>query len=66
MHQLALELATLVALVVAGLVGAIGVWFGLSVWAVALRVLISGGLVFFFTFVGATILGRSILGGIAL
>lgn len=66
MHQLALELATVVALVAAGLVGAIGVWQGLSVWAIAFRAMISGGLIFFFALVGATILGRSILHEIAL
>jgi hypothetical protein len=65
MHQLTLELAAVVALAAAAIVGAVGLWQGLSVWAIAFRIMISGGLVFFFTLVGATILGRSILQGIA-
>ena len=65
MPQLAMELAAVVALVAAAFVGAIGLWQGLSVWAIAFRIMISGGLIFFFTLVGAIVLGRSILHEIA-
>lgn len=65
MNQLAWEFAAVVALAAAAVVGAVGVWQGVSIWGIAFRILVSGGLVFFFALVGATLFGRSILQEIA-
>ncbi|MEZ4648996.1 MAG: hypothetical protein R3E97_09480 [Candidatus Eisenbacteria bacterium] len=65
MHQLVMEFAAVVALAVAALVGLVGVWQGATIYTIAFRIMISGGLVFFFALIGGHVLGRSILEDIA-
>ena len=65
MHQLVMEFAAVVALAAAGLVGLVGVWQGATIYTIAFRIMISGGVVFFFALIGGHVLGRSILEDIA-
>ncbi len=65
MHQMVFEISMIVALCATGLSAAVMLWNGVSVWGIALRSLIGGGVVFFVTFFGAHLVGRSVLAELA-
>lgn len=65
MHQMVFEISMIVALCATGLSAAVMLWNGVSVWGIAFRCLIGGGVVFFVTFFGAHLVGRSVLAELA-